>query len=71
MSFLKKIFSRKKSSLENFPPIEIELKQGNYLFVNLYSESCLVCKRTKPIIDEVSKNYPNVKVLDILVDNYS
>ncbi|NHJ48800.1 MAG: thioredoxin family protein [Asgard group archaeon] len=70
MSFFKKLFSRKQYTLENFPPIREEIKKGNYVFVNLYSESCLVCKRTKPMIEEVHQQYPNVNILEILIDEF-
>lgn len=70
MSFFKRLFSKKKTGLEDFPPIKEAIKENDFLFVNLYSNSCLVCKRTKPIVDEVSLLHPNVKVLEILIDSY-
>ncbi len=70
MSFFKRLFSKKRTGLEDFPPIKEAIKDNDFLFVNLFSNSCLVCKRTKPIVDEISQLYPKVKVLEILIDSY-
>ena len=45
------------------------LKQGNVL-VDFYSTTCGPCRTMNPILDEVSKEVPNVRVIKVEVTKY-
>jgi len=45
------------------------LKQGNVL-VDFYSTTCAPCRTMNPILDEVSKEMPNVRVVKVEVTKH-